>query len=192
MSTLFGLRSFEKCFENAFPYVGSAFQNLRLGTIKFNHFFANVLADYHKVPTHRKHFNNWSLEGVADLPNDGVLDLGLPELLMRVQVRRNIKRFHLPGNMTQDERIQLEKQMCLAFDVLSADPMFGGGYNSLTPGNKHFVSDAKYQLLVDSKLMFKDMSSDPFLVSAGIASDWPYGPMWETTFARNSHAGLGR
>ncbi len=33
VSTRFGQRSFEKCFENTFPNVCSTFQNLRLGTI---------------------------------------------------------------------------------------------------------------------------------------------------------------
>ncbi len=33
VSTRFGLRSFEKCFENTFPNVCSAFQHLRLGSI---------------------------------------------------------------------------------------------------------------------------------------------------------------
>ena len=34
VSTLFGLRIVEKCFENPFGKVGPAFQNLRLGSIK--------------------------------------------------------------------------------------------------------------------------------------------------------------
>jgi hypothetical protein len=34
VSSRFGLRSFEKCFENAFPNVRSDFQNLRLGSMK--------------------------------------------------------------------------------------------------------------------------------------------------------------
>jgi hypothetical protein len=34
VSTLFGLRIVEKCFETAFRTVGSAFQNLRLGGVK--------------------------------------------------------------------------------------------------------------------------------------------------------------
>ena len=29
--------------------------------------------------------------------------------------------------------------------------------------------------LVDAHIMFKDMSADPYLLAAGIASDWPYG-----------------
>ena len=35
VSTRFGLRSFEKCFENTFPNVCSVFHNLRLGTMNF-------------------------------------------------------------------------------------------------------------------------------------------------------------
>jgi hypothetical protein len=37
VSTRFGLRSFEKCFENAFPNVRSDFQNLRLGQTYATH-----------------------------------------------------------------------------------------------------------------------------------------------------------
>jgi protein-arginine kinase len=143
---------------------------------KFKPFFAKVLADYHDVREDAKHVNDWSLAGVAGLPESGVLDLrklGLPKLSMRVRVGRNLKRFPLPGNMTKDDRINLERQMCGAFDVLRAT--FGGGYNSLTPGHEHFVSEAKYAKLVDAHIMFKDMSVDPFLASAGIASHWPFG-----------------
>ena len=32
-----------------------------------------------------------------------------------------------------------------------------------------------YQKLVAAHVMFKDMDADPFLKSAGISSDWPYG-----------------
>ncbi len=39
VSTRFGLSSFEKCFENAFPNVCSVFQNLRLGSIDFPNYF---------------------------------------------------------------------------------------------------------------------------------------------------------
>ena len=31
------------------------------------------------------------------------------------------------------------------------------------------------QELVDAHVMFKDMAADPYLASAGIASDWPCG-----------------
>jgi hypothetical protein len=33
----------------------------------------------------------------------------------------------------------------------------------------------EYQGLVKAHIMFKDMADDPYLASAGIASDWPHG-----------------
>ena len=122
-----------------------------------------VLADYHKVSEDAKHVNNWSLEGVEGLPEDGKLDLaklGLPPLSMRVRVGRNLKEFPLPGAMTKDDRVNLEVKMCAAFDKLKAMPEYGGRYNSLTPGHKDFVNKKAYQKLVDDHLMFKDMAAD--------------------------------
>jgi len=42
-----------------------------------------------------RHTNNWSLQGVDGIPEDGVLDLaklGLPDLSMRVRTGRNLKK----------------------------------------------------------------------------------------------------
>lgn len=77
--------------------------------------------------------------------------------------------------MTHQDRVELERDMEKVFERLIKDPNFGGAYYSLTPGNKHQVSDEKYNQLVKQHLMFKDMSQDPYLLSAGIARDWPYG-----------------
>ena len=101
--------------------------------------------------------------------------LGLPELSMRVRVGRNLKEFPLPGAMTKADRINMEKKMCAAFEVLKADAKYGGGYNSMTEGHENKIDDAEYQALVDAHIMFKDMAADTYLASAGIASDWPFG-----------------
>ena len=145
---------------------------------RFRPFFSKVLADYHKVSETAKHVTNWSLEGVEGLPAGGVLDLaalGLPELSMRVRVGRNLKEFPLPGAMTKADRIAMEAKMCKAFEVLKADPKYGGGYNSMTDGHADKITDAQYQGLVDAHIMFKDMAADTYLSTAGIASDWPFG-----------------
>ena len=141
-------------------------------------FFSKVLARYHKVPEDAKQVNNWSLEGVEGLPEDGVLDitrLGLPALSMRARVGRNLKDFPLPGSMTKDDRIRLEDKMMVAFETLIAMPDYGGRYYSLTPENPFFIDDAAYKDLVGAHIMFKNMDSDRYLASAGIAADWPYG-----------------
>lgn len=145
---------------------------------KFSPFFSKVIADYHKVDITEKHKTDWSLKGVANLPADGQLDLaklGLPALSMRVRVGRNLSEFPLPGSMTQQDRVNLELKMNQAFKILIADPKFGGRYYSLTPGHPDEVSAEEYEHLVKSHLMFKDMSKDEFLVTAGIARHWPYG-----------------
>ena len=94
---------------------------------------------------------------------------------MRVRVGRNLATFPLPGAMTKQDRIDLENRMVEAFENLIADPSFGGTYHSLTEGNKYHISDEKYQELVKAHIMFKDMSADSYLESAGISADWPFG-----------------
>jgi len=145
----------------------------------FKPFFKKVLAEYHKVSEDAKHINNWDLHGVEGLPADGKLDfrnLGFnKEFSMRVRTGRNLVDFPLPGAMTRQDRINMELRMCGAFDKLISMEEFGGEYNSLTPDHKNFINKDKYEELVKSHIMFKDMSEDPYLNSAGISNDWPYG-----------------
>ena len=135
--------------------------------------------EYHKASADATHVTDWDASAVGD---KGVLDvrkLGLSELSMRVRVGRNLTAFSLPGAMDQAERVAFEKRMLAAFDALTAK--FGGSINSITPefgdgeANPNFIDDAKYKELVDRHIMFKDMDADPYLKSAGISSDWPYG-----------------
>merc|ERR1712072_1122559 len=71
--------------------------------------------------------------------------------------------------------------MLKAFQALIANPEYGGTVYSLSPdfgngeANPNLISEAKYKELVKAHVMFKDMDADPYLKSAGIASDWPYG-----------------
>eukprot|EP00899_Mesostigma_viride_P006796 jgi/Mesvir1/16117/Mv08402-RA.1 len=145
---------------------------------EFKPFMDKIIRKYHKVPVGQKHVTDWSLKGVAGLPADGVLDLtklGLGTTSMRVRVGRNLSSFPLPGAMSKDDRIRMEATMVEAFKKLIADPAYGGSYHSLTPGHPNQLSDAEYEALVKAHIMFKDMAADPYLASAGISSDWPYG-----------------
>ena len=125
------------------------------------------------------HESSWDLAGVGD---GGVLDvtkLGLGELSMRVRVGRNLAAFPLPGMMTKDDRIKFEMSMLKAFDKIKEK--LGGHVYSLTPdfgdagANPNLITAEKYDELVKAHVMFKDMDADPYLKSAGIANDWPYG-----------------
>ena len=145
----------------------------------FKPYLDKVIRDYHKIDGEVKHITNWDLEAVKDkLPAGGKLDLtklGLGELSMRVRVGRNLASYPLPGAMTKQDRLDMEKDMIKAFKKLMADPQYGGTYYSLTPGTDYSISDEKYKELVKAHIMFKDMAADSYLASAGIASDWPFG-----------------
>ena len=150
----------------------------------FKPFFGKVIGDYHKSDPACAlvHVNDWDASGVGE---GGVLDLeklGMTEpISMRVRVGRNLAAFNLPGAMDKAERIKFEQTMLAAFDKLIATEGYGGAVYSITPdfgeagANPNFIDDTKYQELVDKHVMFKDMDADPYLKSAGISSDWPYG-----------------
>ena len=126
------------------------------------------------------HVNDWDASSVGE---GGVLDLSklgcTDEISMRVRVGRNLKGFNLPGAMDKAERIKFEKAMLKSFEALIAK--FGGKINSITPdfgdgeANPNKISSDEYDALVKKHVMFKDMDADPYLKSAGISSDWPYG-----------------
>jgi len=148
---------------------------------EFNFFFDKVIRDYHSAAPDAVHVTDWDASGVGE---NGVLDvtkLGLDELSMRVRVGRNLASFNLPGAMDREERIKFEKTILDVFKQLIANPEYGGTVYSLTPDfggdekNPNLITSSKYQELVDAHVMFKDMDADPYLKSAGIASDWPYG-----------------
>jgi len=76
------------------------------------------------------------------LPEGGQLDLtklGLPALSMRVRTGRNLNKYNLPGSMTKDDRVNLEKDMKKVFDALIKDKNYGGKYVSITPGHDNFI-----------------------------------------------------
>mmetsp|Transcript_26597 Transcript_26597/g.53027 ORF Transcript_26597/g.53027 Transcript_26597/m.53027 type:complete len:388 (-) Transcript_26597:74-1237(-) len=144
---------------------------------KFGGFFDKVIRDYHGDESgDKKHITDWNVDDAEDYD---VKKLGQDELSMRVRVGRNLIGFNLPGEMDKDERIKFEQKMLPAFDQLMEK--YGGKIHSLTPdfgdigANPNLISKEEYQKLVDAHVMFKDMDADPYLKSAGISSDWPYG-----------------
>lgn len=145
---------------------------------KFSGFFDKVIRDYHGDESGcKKHVTDWTTTEGLDYD---VAKLGQKELSMRVRVGRNLVGFNLPGRMSKEERIKFELRMLPAFELISEK--YGGKVYSLTPDfgeeggeNPNLISQETYQDLVDSHVMFKDMDADPYLKSAGISSDWPYG-----------------
>ena len=153
----------------------------------FAPFFDQVIQDYHNGTPESRHVTDWDISSVGEAGILDVTKLGLSELSMRVRVGRNLTAFNLPGLMDRAERIKFEKTLLPAFDkikekmggtVYSLSPDWGpkeGGAEDEKEPNPNLIDEAKYKELVDAHVMFKDMDADPFLKSAGISSDWPYG-----------------
>jgi len=148
---------------------------------KYYDYLDKVVREAHHASPDAVHVTDWDASDVGD---NGVLDvtkLGLDELSMRVRVGRNVTGFNLPGKMDQAERVRFEQAMLKAFAKLIEDPEYGGTVYSLTPdfgngvANPNLITEEKYNELVKAHVMFKDMDDDPYLKSAGISSDWPYG-----------------
>ena len=142
----------------------------------FKEFFDNLIRDYHgDFKKEKKHCTNWETHG----EEYNVGSFGMDELSVRIRVGRNFEGFALPAGMTKDMRVDFEKKMLPVFGKLKE--RFGGTYYSLSPdlgqnkANPNLISDEKYKSLVDEHIMFKDMSQDTYLNSAGISSDWPFG-----------------
>lgn len=145
----------------------------------FQYFFDKVIRDYHGDLTGKKiHETDWDVGSEKDRFDLQKLGLG-NDTSMRVRVARNLIGFNLPGAMEREERIVLEQTLLRVFDELKTN--YGGRVYSLTPKfgpsgkNDNLISKDLYEELVDGHVMFKDMSSDPYLNSAGISNDWPYG-----------------
>eukprot|EP00798_Chlamydomonas_sp_ICE-L_P018007 gene18007-24416_t len=151
----------------------------------YSGFLKPVLERYHKVDLSVKgRTSNWVLSGVEGVPEDGILDLaklGLPEMSMCVRVCRNFFSYSagtyddMPGRMSKQQRIDMEQDMGKVFETLIADEKCGGKYVSLTPGHPNFIDDGRYEELVNTNIMFKDSTADPYLKSTGISADWPHG-----------------
>lgn len=45
---------------------------------------------------------------------------------MRVRTGRNLKKYPLPGSMTRDDRVNMEKDMGNVFKNLISNPAYGG------------------------------------------------------------------
>lgn len=120
-------------------------------------------------------------QGTLDLSTLDLSTVGLPILSTRVRAARNLQGFPLPAAMDRADRIALERAMVAALQVLVDDPAYGGRIFSLTPDfgpdspNPNLIDPAQHQALVDAHLMFRDMTADPYMASAGLAADWPHG-----------------
>jgi hypothetical protein len=133
-----------------------------------------MIRDYHNIPNDQEitQGHDWETLSACNLEE---IDFRLKSVSMRVRVGRNVAAFPLPGAMDKAQRLQFEATMIVAFEALQEDPQYGGNYFSLSPGSPYEIDAGGYRDRVRAHQMFKDMSGDRYLNSAGISSDWSFG-----------------
>ncbi len=133
-----------------------------------------IVLDYHNIPSTFSYHEDWNINNL-DLDLKGI-DPKLSNVSMRVRVARNVEGWPLTGSATREDRVNFENYMIeTVFEKLLGNAKYLGHYASLTPGSKYEISRAEYDKLVSEHKMFKDMSADPHLASAGVSDFWPYG-----------------
>ncbi|CAD8081301.1 unnamed protein product [Paramecium sonneborni] len=135
----------------------------------YSFYLEPLIREYHKIEGQTKQEHDWDIPvGEYVLTK---IDPKLEKVSMRARVARNVDGYNLPSSMDKDERIKFENQMVGVFESFG----FPGKYHSLTPGHKNFISDQEAQVLRDKHFLFISMTHDNYLMSNGVASDWPYG-----------------
>ena len=141
----------------------------------FNAVLEPMIRDYHGIATGAAIAQRHRWPEAGDSVRLDAIDPALGDVSMRVRVGRNLDSFPLPGAMSCADRVAFESVMAGAFATLIGEASFGGRYLSLTPGSPHEIDADSYRARVAAHQMFKDMSGDRYLASAGISADWPHG-----------------
>jgi len=141
---------------------------------RFTETFDPIVRDVHGVGADVTHSSN--LEIKSD-----TLDLSTVELnvvSIGIEARRNVQGMPLSGGMTANQRLELEMKLVPAFEMFKELPDFGGRYYSMTTENPDHIDEAAWENMRTAdgeRAMPKDLSDDPVLVTAGMASDYPKG-----------------
>jgi tetratricopeptide (TPR) repeat protein len=146
---------------------------------RYRPFFTAVVQAFHGIGPDAVYTNEWSLSGIDGLPEDRKLDLDRLgfnfETFMRVWVGRNLSGLPLPPAMEAKDRSLLESTMLATFEALIEMEEYGGRYVSLTPDHPNSITEADRAELERAGVLFSDVTQQPELVLAGVASDWPIG-----------------
>lgn len=134
-----------------------------------------MIRDFHGIPAEAIIAQQHDWDTGATSCDLSAIDDRLKDVSMRVRVARNVSTFPLPGAMSKEQRVDFENIAMQAFKSLCEDAAFGGRYLSITPGSPAEIDTEEYNRRVGDHQMFKDMSGDRYLNTAGISADWPYG-----------------
>ena len=129
----------------------------------FSSLFNPIIEDYHGFTKEERHKSNLNPEDLL-APNPDIA--GEFIVSTRIRVGRNLKDFPLGPAITQEGRMEVEKNVSTALALL--DGILSGKYTPLLG-----MSEAVQKQLIEDHFLFKE--GDRFLEAAGLNHNWPEG-----------------
>lgn len=131
----------------------------------FSSFFDDVIQLYHGYDPRREHHKTDLVSGkLSSLPP--LTDSRIKST--RIRCGRNLAGFAFAPGIAREQRFEVERLISTALAGLTGD--LSGKYEPLVK-----MSSERQAQLIAEHLLFKDMSSDPYLAVAGCARNWPEG-----------------
>lgn len=129
--------------------------------------FDKVIHDAHHIPADKEisHISDWDMSKIS---NEDLDPTGERVLSVRIRVARNPEKYPFPLAMTAEDRRNLQKEAEEIFSKFEGDLA-----GTFTPVEG--MSDEEYDRLVEEHKLYKRQTVDKFMVSSGIAKNWPIG-----------------
>jgi protein-arginine kinase len=129
--------------------------------------FDQVIRDAHHIPADKEisHISDWDM---TKLSKEDLDPTGEKVLSVRIRVARNPEQYAFPLAMTADDRRNLQKDAEGIFAKFEGD--LAGKFLAVED-----MSDEEYDRLVEEHKLYKRQTVDKYMVSSGIAKNWPAG-----------------
>lgn len=134
----------------------------------FGDFFSKIIHLYHGFDrTTQKHTENFDIDDIAVEDLNAHATDSCKALSVRVRYAFALDNFPFQSAMTREQRKDAESAICAALDNLPE--VLHGTYESL----ENMSAERRQQLITEHFL--SPTEEDPFLVNAGMTTDWPIG-----------------
>jgi len=130
----------------------------------FNQFFDKIVQDYHGHAPDAQHVSNMNAESLIAPALEG--DEAAMIVSTRIRVGRNLAAFPLGPGITNEQRMEIMKQVTTACETFEGD--LKGTFYDLAS-----MSAAAQKQLIEDHFLFKE--GDRFLEACGLNRDWPKG-----------------
>ncbi|MGL5831249.1 MAG: phosphagen kinase [Candidatus Altimarinota bacterium] len=133
----------------------------------FSPLFDSIIRDCHHIPADMEIKHKSDLD-TSKIPNIDLDPTGERVLSVRIRVGRNLTKYPFPLAMSLEDRKNLQKDVADSLATFEGD--LAGQFLSVDK-----MTDEEYDKLVAEHKLFKRQTVDKYMVSSGIAKNWPTG-----------------